>query len=81
MVTYHVVLSFAEGKNGVLIADPPREVHGGAERCIATARRLAESRAGVIAFARTGDPQLGDWDDAVVLWQSGLVPEDAMAAA
>lgn len=81
MVTYFVVLGFQMGKGGVLIADDPREVHGGHERCVAAARRLAENRAGVIAFSRTGDPNMGDWDDAVILWRTGVVPEDALAMA
>lgn len=81
MVTYFVVLGFQLGRNGVLIADEPKEVHNGEARCVATAKRLAESRAGVIAFSRTGDPKLGDWEDAVILFQAGVVPEEAMAMA
>lgn len=81
MVTYFVVLGFQLGKGGVLVADEPREIHGGEARCISAAKRLAESRAGVIAFSRTGDPKLGDWEDAVVLFQTGVVPEDAFAMA
>lgn len=81
MVTYFVVLGFQMGKGGVLVADEPKEIHGGEQRCVSAARRLAESRAGVIAFSRTGDPKLGDWDDAVVLFQSGVVPEEAFAMA
>lgn len=81
MVTYFVVLGFEVGKNGVLIADEPKEIHGGAARCVAAAKRMAEGKAGVIAFSRSGDPNLGDWEDAEVLWQSGLVPEEAFAMA
>lgn len=79
MVTYFVVLGFQQGKKGLLIPDDPREIHGGKERCISAARRLAESRAGVIAFSRSGDPNLGDWSDAEVLYQDGLVPEDVFS--
>jgi hypothetical protein len=78
VVTYFVVLGFQMGKGGVLIADEPKEIHGGEARCIAAARRLAESRAGVVAFSRTGDPKMGDWDDAVVLFQAGVFPEDML---
>lgn len=81
MVTYFVVLGFQLGKGGVLVADEPREIHGGKDRCVSAARRLAEARAGVIAFSRTGDPKLGDWGDAEVLFQSGVVPEEAFAMA
>lgn len=81
MVTYFVLVGFQLGKNGVLIADEPQEVHGGNARCLAAAKRLAESRAGVLAFSRTGDPKMGDWNDAVILWKSGVVPEEAYEMA
>lgn len=81
MVTYFVVLSFQQSKRGALIADEPKEIHGGRERCIAAAKRLKQSRAGVVAFSRTGDPSLGDWEDAVLLWQDGIVPDDVLAVA
>lgn len=81
MVTYFVVLGFQAGKGGVLVADEPREIHGGSEQCVSAAKRLAQGRAGVVAFSRTGDPKLGDWEDAVVLWQAGVVPEEAFAMA
>lgn len=81
MVTYFVVLGFQLGKGGILVADEPKEIHGGEGRCVAAAKRLAAQRAGVIAFSRTGDPKLGDWDDAVILWQEGVVPEEAFAMA
>jgi hypothetical protein len=80
MVTYFVVVGFQLGKGGVLVADQPRQVMSEAQ-CLGTARRLAEGRAGVIAFSRKGSPATGDWDDAVVLFQSGVVPEEAFAMA
>lgn len=79
MVTYFVVLGFQHGKKGALIPDEPKEIQGGEERCVMAAKRLAQSRAGVIAFSRSGDPKLGDWDDAVVLYQDGIVPEEVFA--
>ena len=76
MVTYYVVLGFQLGRNGVLIADEPKEIHGGDARCVAAAKRLSESRVGVVAFSRTGDPKTGDWEDAKVLWKEGVIPEE-----
>lgn len=81
MVTYRVILAFELGKSGVLIADEPQEIHGGDDRAVAAAKRLSEKKAGVIAFSRSGDPQTGDWGDAIVLWQAGVIPEEAMAIA
>lgn len=75
MVTYFVVLRFQLGKNGVLIADEPKEAQS-KDQCLAVARRSSEGSAGVIAFSRTGDPSVGDWEDAVVLWRHGIVPEE-----
>ena len=31
---------------------------------------------GAVAFSRTGDPAIGEFSDAVVLWQFGDVPND-----
>ena len=45
---------------------------------ISRARSLATSKAGAIAFSRTGDPDLGEFADAVVLFKEGEVLEDAL---
>jgi hypothetical protein len=31
---------------------------------------------GTVAFSKTGDPQLGEWRDAVILGGYGDVPDD-----
>lgn len=80
MVTYFVVLGFQLGKGGILIADDPKEIHGGKDRCLSAAKRLATERVGVVAFSRTGDPNMGEWEDANLLWQTGVVPEDVFEA-
>ena len=40
------------------------------------AAELAATKAGAIAFSRTGDPNVGEFADAVVLFKAGDVPED-----
>ena len=55
MVTYFVVQSFEQGHKGMLIPDSPREARS-AEQALAVALRLAAEKAGVVAFARTGNP-------------------------
>lgn len=49
------------------------------------AGRLQHQHASVVALSRTGDPDFGDWDDAVVLAAYGQVPPEverpAMAEA
>jgi len=43
---------------------------------VARARSLAATKPGADAFSRTGDPKLGDFADAVVLFEAGDVPDD-----
>jgi hypothetical protein len=31
---------------------------------------------GAVAFSKTGDPRLGEWNDAVILGRYGDVPDD-----
>jgi hypothetical protein len=31
---------------------------------------------GAVAFSKTGDPQLGEWADAIILRRYGDVPDD-----
>jgi hypothetical protein len=49
-----------------------RSGHG----ALSLTRRLASSKAGVLAFSRTGDPTLGDFDDAIALGRAGEVPSE-----
>lgn len=73
--TYYVVLSFVEGEDGDLIAEEPREAQskGQAE---ATARALKSQKAGVIAFSRTGNPDVGEFQPALEIVRFGRVPDD-----
>jgi hypothetical protein len=38
------------------------------------AERIAESKAGVLVFSQTGDPEMGDFDEPVFLASHGDVP-------
>jgi hypothetical protein len=38
------------------------------------------SNAGAVAFSRSGDPNLGDFEDAVILKTFGQVPDDFAAS-
>jgi len=72
--TYYVVQAFTEGPDGPY-PDSPREVPNEiAAR--AWLDRLRSVKAGAIAFSRTGDPDLGEFDDAVIIAQFGDVPLD-----
>ena len=75
-ITYHVALAFMRsGEDGnEIIACDPREARS-AEQAIRLAASLAkkDGHCGAIAFSRTGDPALGDFEDAVVLKTVGEV--------
>ena len=60
--------------DGELSADQPLEVSG-PDRARRQAERLARAKGGTIAFSRTADPALGDFEDAVILASFGEVPD------
>ena len=45
---------------------------------VARARTLAATKAGAVAFSRTGDPNIGEFAEAVVLYTAGEVPDGAI---
>jgi hypothetical protein len=75
-VTYYVALAFkkTEDDNGEIVACDPKEARS-ADQAIRMAASLAkrEGHCGAIAFSRTGDPALGDFEDAVILKTVGEV--------
>jgi hypothetical protein len=76
-VTYYVALPFLEDDTGAPIA-------GAAEECQSSsaALRRAETMSrssgniGAVAFSRTGDPMMGEFNDARLLQKFGNVPDD-----
>lgn len=77
-MTYFVALPFSAGEDGELLAGEPQEAQS-PSGAIARARAMAVRSGGAIAFARTGDPSLGDFEDAVVLGRYGAIPDDLAA--
>jgi hypothetical protein len=73
-VTYFVVLPFARTEDG-LAAEEVIEAPSRAA-AISRARVVATKKAGAVAFARTGDPTLGEFSAAEILATFGEVPED-----
>ena len=81
MQTVFVVQPFGETNRGALIALPPLSAKDAdhVQRLISHQKRVA---VGVIAFSRRGDPETGDYENAVVLSRWGKVPvDDDMADA
>ena len=74
MLTYFVVQSFARGNKGSISADAPIEARS-RDQAQRLAERLSASKAGVVAFSRTGDPTTGDYEDAVIICLYGTVPD------
>ena len=74
-MTYYVALAFKQSEeNGDVVACDPKEARS-ADQAIRMAGALAaeEGHCGAIAFSRTGDPALGDFEDAVILKTVGEV--------
>jgi len=81
-MTYYVVQAFDVDARGR--ASPAEPVLAkSAEQAERMASRMAETKGGALAFSRSGDPDLGEYEDAVILARCGLVPDqfiEAMAA-
>ena len=73
--TFHVALPFVRDDEGHLCPDQPIECPSPAAG-VSRARAAAANRAGAIAFSRTGDPDVGEYADAVILARIGDVPTD-----
>jgi hypothetical protein len=74
-VTYFAVLPFSRDADGDFLAESAIDVRSAAE-ARTTAARMGVADRGAVAFSKTGDPQLGEWDDAVILGRYGDVPDD-----
>ena len=77
-LTYYVVLAFTRSEDGDIIGTEPKEARS-VEQAIRMAKSLAatEPHCGAVAFSRTGDPAIGDFEDAVILKAIGEV-DDAL---
>ena len=73
-MTYYVALAFkkAEDDGGDIVACDPKEARS-SDQAIRMAGSLAKKagHCGAIAFSRTGDLALGDFEDAVILETTG----------
>ena len=72
-ITYYVAMGFERDEAEDIVALEPMESQS-ASAAVARARTLAATKAGAIAFSRTGDPNIGEFADAVVLFKAGDVP-------
>jgi hypothetical protein len=77
---YYVALPFTATEGGLAPGQAVECPSGAA--AIRRARALASdnANAGAVAFSRSGDPNLGDFEDAVILKTFGQVPDDFAAS-
>ena len=69
LVTLYMIQTFVETDEG-LVEEELFEVRSAGDARI-KAQRLSERKAGVVAWARRGDPDAGAWDDPVILFKAG----------
>jgi hypothetical protein len=76
-VTYYVALPFFADDTGVPIAGAAEECHSStAARRRAEIMSRSEGSIGAVAFSRTGDPMIGEFNEARLLQEFGNVPDD-----
>ena len=74
-VTYYVAMGFERDETGDLVAMDPVECQSYSQ-ATSRARSLAATKTGAVAFSRTGDPDIGEFADAVVPFKAGEVPDE-----
>jgi hypothetical protein len=75
--TYYVALPFVRNEEGDLVTAEPKEAQSdaGAKRMAAV---LAMNHAGALAFSRSGDPDVGEFADAVIIARYGEVADELL---
>ena len=71
-ITYYVVVPFGRNEDGDLVPLEPVEASN-AEAARRRAQAMAAKHGGAIAFSRTGDPNTGEFGDAVIITTYGEV--------
>ena len=76
MVVYYVALPFARIDGGLAPGEAVECPHAAAAIRRAQAMSGNEANAGAVAFSRQGSPEVGEFEDAVILRTFGEVPDD-----
>lgn len=72
--TIYLVQAFKAGKGARLIAEPPIRCTS-LENARKRAESLAATKLGIVAFATSGDAELGEYDDEPrIIFKSGRLP-------
>ncbi|WP_334175289.1 hypothetical protein [Pseudoxanthobacter sp.] len=75
-LTYFVVVPFAAGDDGELVPGDPVEARDSESARRMALRLTGSGAAGALAFSRAADPDIGVYEDAVVIDRVGTVPSD-----
>ena len=73
-VTYYVALPFLRTEDGVVPGEAQEMPNEGAAIRRAESMSRAPTNAGALAFKRSGDPNIGTFNDATILKSFGDVP-------
>jgi hypothetical protein len=79
-VTYFVALPFVAADDGAAPGEAVECTSAAAAMVRAENLSRKEGIVGAVAFSRTGDPAVGEFNDAVVLRSFGDVPPDFAAS-
>ena len=80
-MTYYVALAFTRSEGGDIVACEPIEARSSSQAIrIAGSLATTEGHCGAIAFSRTGDPALGDFEDAVILKTVGEIDSGLLSS-
>ena len=75
-LSYFVALPFVLADDGIVAGGPIECTSAGTAILLAEVLSKTAGVVGAVAFSRTGDPDIGIFDDAVVLKRFGEVPTD-----
>jgi hypothetical protein len=75
-MVYYVALPFVPVEGGLAPGEAVECPHAAAAVRRAEALAAKEANAGAVAFSREGSPDLGEYEEAVILKTFGEVPED-----
>jgi hypothetical protein len=78
-MTYYVALPFVAVEGGLAPGDAIECPNGAAAIRRAQAMAANKANAGAVAFSRSGNGDLGEFEDAVILETFGEVPDDFRA--
>ena len=73
---YYVAMPFRPSESGLVAGEPMECASEAAAIRHAEAMSCRENCVGAVAFSRRGDPDLGEFEDAVILKTFGTVPDD-----